>query len=495
MKNYIKFPEISKTIILFVGFQIVLISTCFAQSTTKAEKIDDLMTKYSEYGQFNGSVLVAENGEVIFENGYGFANMEWDIPNKVDTKHRLGSITKQFTAMLIMQLVEEGKISLDKTVSTYLDDYPKNTGEQITVHHLLTHTSGIPNYTSFPGFFQNKSRDPYSPKEFTKTFADSSLVFTPGEKFAYSNSGYFLLGVIIEEVTGKTYEQALKERIFDPLNMNDTGYDHHDTILKNRATGYEQMGTQFKNSPYLDMTIPYAAGSLYSSVKDLYKWDQALLSNKLISQENKELMFKPHIKTGADAYGYGWGVGYQKFGKGKDSVRVLAHGGGINGFNTLITRIPEDKNLIVLLNNTGGKSLGNMSHAISNILYGSTYQMPKKSVAASLMEDISKNGIKSALKVYAEIKDSEEYRLNENEMNSLGYQILRSGKIEAAIEIFKLNVEAFPESGNVYDSLGEAYLENGNKDMALKSYKKSVELDPKNSNAVQIIKDLQRKME
>ncbi|MDR5591201.1 serine hydrolase [Christiangramia sp. SM2212] len=462
----------------------------FAQTSSKAEKIDELMNKYTDYLQFNGSVLVAEDGEVILKKGYGMANMEWNIPNSPETKHRLGSITKQFTSMLIMQLVDEGKLDLDKPVTTYLKDYPKETGDKISIHHLLTHTSGIPNYTSFPGFFQNQSRNPYTPKEFVKVFADSSLVFNPGEKFEYSNSGYFLLGVIIEEVTGKSYEENLKERIFDPLKMNDTGFDHHDEIIKNRATGYEQRGTEFINSPYLDMSIPYSAGSLYSTVEDLYKWDRALKSNKILSEESKKLMFTMHKALGPlQGAGYGWYVGQQNF--GKDTVNITGHGGGINGFNTLITRIPEDDNLIILLNNTGGKSLNEMTTAISNIIYGNEYQMPRKSGVMALLKEISENGMESGLEFYNKFKDDETYNFNEGEMNSLGYQLLRSGKNEAAIEVFKLNVKAYPKSGNVYDSLGEAYLKNGNKKLALENYKKSVQIDPNNTNGLEVIKDLE----
>lgn len=204
----------------------------------KAKQIDQLLTKYKEYGQFNGSALIAENGKIILKKGYGLANMEWDIPNQPSTKFRLGSISKQFTALLIVKLAEEGKLKLDVPITTYLSDYPKETGDKITIHHLLTHTSGIPNYTSTPNFLRDKSRNPYTPEDFVKTFNKLPLEFTPGEKFRYSNSGYFLLGYIIEKVTGKTYEQYLQEIILTPLKMANTGYDHFEVILKNRAAGY-----------------------------------------------------------------------------------------------------------------------------------------------------------------------------------------------------------------------------------------------------------------
>jgi len=475
--------------ILCIGifFQLITISISTAQ--TKVDKIDKVMQLYSSYNQFNGSVLVAEKGKVVYKKGFGLANMEWDIKNKPDTKHRLGSITKQFTAMLILQLVEQGKLKLDVPITTYLPNYTKATGDKITIHHLLTHTSGIPNYTSFAGFFQNTSRNPYTPEEFVNVFKDSTLQFVPGQKFAYSNSGYFLLGYIIEKVSGKTYEQMLQENIFTPLKMNNTGYDHHHTILKNRAGAYQKNGNSYFNARYLDMSIPYAAGSMYSTVEDLHLWDQALYADKLITKKSKKLMFTPFKAN----YGYGWGIRHQKLGKTNDSIKVIGHGGGINGFNTLISRYPSDQNFVILLNNTGRTNLDEMTTAITNILNNLPYEEPKKSLAFSLLEVFKKNGINAGLAEFEKLKKSTIHRINEREMNNVGYQLLQTSKVKEAIEIFKLNVEAFPKSGNVYDSLGEAYMTDGNNELAIENYKKSVEIDPKNSSGAAILKKLQSK--
>ncbi|MGZ8843446.1 MAG: serine hydrolase domain-containing protein, partial [Pyrinomonadaceae bacterium] len=213
-------------------------SSVFAQD--KAAKIDQLISLHHKYGQFNGSVMVVDNGKVIYKKAVGLANMEWNIPNAPDTKFRLGSITKQFTATLILQLVEQGKIKLDGKLIDYLPDYRKDTGAKVTVHNLLSHTSGIPSYTSLPGFFANVSRNPFTVDEFIKKYTSGDLEFEPGTKFVYDNSGYFLLGAIIEKVTGKPYEQVLKENIFDPVGMKNSGYDQWKTIIGKRATGYTQ---------------------------------------------------------------------------------------------------------------------------------------------------------------------------------------------------------------------------------------------------------------
>ena len=477
--------------ITFIGVIVLIasINVCFSQ--TKTEQLDKLLNLYHEYGQFNGSVLIAEQGKVVYKKGFGMANMEWDIPNKPNTKHRLGSITKQFTAMLILQLVADDAIDLEAPITSYLSDYQKKNGDQITIHHLLTHTSGIPNYTSFPNFFKAESRNPYTPSEFVEVFAHKDLDFVPGEKFSYSNSGYFLLGVIAEKLTGKTYEQLLRDNIFTPIGMNDTGYDNHKDILKNRATGYEKDGLAYVNSNYLDMSIPYAAGSMYSTAEDLYLWDQALYTDKLLPQKLMDLYFKPQISAwGNSHYAYGWGVGKEMIGNTDDSVEAIAHGGGINGFNTNISRVTSDKSLVVLLNNTGGAALNEITKAIRGILYNKTYDFPKKSVANELLSVIQEKGIKAGIAHFNTIKDNDVFDLNEGEMNNIGYKLMGAGKTEEALQVFKLNVDEFPEGFNVYDSYAEALMNLGQKDAAIKNYRKSVEMNPANQNGIDMLEKL-----
>lgn len=477
-----------KLIALFVVFQL---STLSISAQEKAKQIEQLLNKYNEYGQFNGSALVAENGKVIFKKGFGSANMEWNIPNQPDTKFRLGSISKQFTALLIVKLAEEGKLKLDVPISTYLPDYPKENGDKITTHHLLTHTSGIPNYTNAPNFFKDKSRNPYTPAEFVKTFSSLPLEFKPGEKFNYSNSGYFLLGYIIEKITGKTYEQYLQEIVFTPLKMVNSGYDHSDVILKNRAAGYEKHGKQIVNAAYLDMSIPYAAGSLYSTVEDLYLWDQALYTNKLLNEKSIESLFKSYISAGRAFYGYGWFIDDVDNGD-KEKLKTIGHGGGINGFNTIISRYPADKNLIVLLNNTGGTILGEMNDAIRAILYNKPFNQPKKSLALDLLDIYDTKGAAAGTESYKKLKNDPTYAIKEGDINRVGYQLLQDGKKKEAIEVFKINTETFPKSGNAYDSLGEAYLADGDKKLAIANYKKSLELDPTNENGKKVLAEISK---
>jgi CubicO group peptidase (beta-lactamase class C family) len=467
-----------------------LIAPHVAVAQDHAAKIQEVLALAHKYRQFNGSALVAENGKIIYKGAYGQANMEWNIPNTPDTRFRLGSITKQFTATIILQLVEQGKIKLDAKLSDYLPDYRKDTGEKVTIHHLLTHTSGIPSYTGQPGFFQNVSRNPYKVDEFVKKYASGDLEFEPGSKFRYNNSGYFLLGAIIERVTGKPYEQVLKQNIFDPLGMKNTGYDHYATIIAKRASGYIKTPDGYLNAPYLDMSIPYAAGSLYSTVEDLYLWDQALYTDKVLSAQSKALMYKPFLED----YAYGWVVTNASFKQNDQPVQVITHDGGINGFTTTIVRFPKEKNLIVMLDNTNSEYLNRLSDSIGKIIYNQPYDLPKMSIIPVLSKTIAEKGIEAGIAQYRDLKVKQAalYDFAEPELNRLGYQLLQSGKQREAIEVFKLNVEAYPQSFNTYDSLAEAYMAINERELARQNYKKSLELNPNNTSAVEALKRLEK---
>jgi CubicO group peptidase (beta-lactamase class C family) len=477
------------SITFFYAAVMLLATQQAALAQDHAAKIQQVLELANKYRQFNGSALVAENGKVIYKGGFGLANMEWNIPNTPDTKFRLGSITKQFTAMLTLELVEQRKLKLDGKISDYLPDYRKDIGEKVTVHHLLTHTSGIPSYTSQPGFFANVSRNPYKVGDFVKQYASGDLEFEPGTKFSYNNSGYFLLGAIIERITGKTYAEALKEMIFEKVGMKNTGYDLYDPLIPKRASGYAKTATGYTNAAYLDMSIPYAAGSMYSTVEDLYLWDQSLYTDKLLTQASKDLMYKPFLEE----YAYGWVITKASFKVKDQPIPIITHGGGINGFTTTIVRFPTEKHLIVILDNTGSPNLDRLSEKIAKILYNQPYDLPKQSIAAVVEKTISEKGIAAAVVEYRELKakQSAAYDFAEQELNALGYRLMNTGKLNEALEIFKLNVEAYPQAFNTYDSLAEAYMKMEQRELAIQNYKKSLELDPKNTNAAEMLKRLE----
>lgn len=450
---------------------LVSIVLLFAQAQTAiaadvSDGIEAIMKRYYELGLFNGSVLVADRGQVALKKGYGLANMEWGISNTPDTKFRLGSITKQFTATLVMQLVDEGKLELNAPVTRYLVNYPAQTGNKITLHQLLNHTSGIVGYTEIPSWGATV-RNPYTPTAFLEVFSKLDLLFEPGTKFSYSNSGYFLLGVILEQVTGKSYEKLLHERILAPLGMNNSGYDSTRPLLSKRAAGYDkQFDGSYVNTSYLDMTQPYAAGSLYSTVEDLYRWEQSFYADKVLSAKSKELMLTP----GLSDYGYGWRI------TKNNGVTTIEHGGGINGFNTLITRNPDSKRVIILLNNTGGAPLGQIAGSIRNILDGKEVTMPKEPAAAVLFKTYQSSGITATLAQAKEMQASSKYDAGSSELSRLVGQLLATGKVVDGLELAKRLAEESPKSANAAALLARAHQANGHRIEAVQNYSRAIEL-------------------
>lgn len=473
---------------LLVAVLVLWAHTPAAQD--KARMVDALLASYHDAGIFNGAALVSDNGKVMLKKGYGFADFEWKIPNTPDTRFRIGSITKQFTATVVLQLVEEGKLSLDATLSSVLTYYRPDTGSKVTVHHLLSHTSGIPSYTSQPNFRRDVSRDPYGVREFVEKFCSGNLEFEPGSRFFYNNSGYFLLGAIIEAVTKKPYAQVVRERVFDPLGMTGSGYDLSGPILEKRARGYENGPAGVRNADYLDMGLPYAAGSLYSTVEDLYTWDQALYGERVLLSKAKERMFTP----GLGNYAYGWVVQKRPIGVDKGERLTIVHDGGINGFNTTIRRVPEDRHLVVLFNNTGGTNLNAMADGILDVLYGRTPPSPRRPVARLLYETIHKSGVKAAIAQYREISNgnASAYDLSAGQLTRLGVELLDQKRPADAIEILKLNLEVVPQSANVLNTLARAYREAGETALAIQTYESVLQLVPNNQNASEGLKELKR---
>lgn len=328
-------------------------------------KADELVNAYMKQNRFSGSVLVAKGGKILVNKGYGFANVELEVPNSPQTKFRLGSITKQFTAAAVLLLEEQGKLGVNDPVSKYYPEAPE-AWKDITVHHLLTHTSGLHNYTAVPEY-RTRMREKLTPLTLIARFKDLPLDFAPGSKFSYSNSGYALLGYIVEKASGEKYEDYLKKHLFGPTDMQSSGYDWDTTILKNRASGYERSPDgRIRNAEYLDMSQPYSAGSLYSTTEDLYRWDRALYTDKALSAKSKEKLYTPAL----DNYAYGWFVDKQF------NRRRISHGGGINGFTTQLARYPDDDACIVVLNNYGGPATGAIARDLAAILFGEKYTLP-----------------------------------------------------------------------------------------------------------------------
>lgn len=350
-----------------------------------ASSIDRTLSFLTEAESFTGAVLVSRNGEVLLSRGYGLADRDKNFPNTPQTKYRLGSITKQFTAMAILMLQARNKLKVQDFVCRYIPECPM-LWQEITIHHLLTHTSGIPDFTDFPNFDSTRAI-PSAPWQTIARFKDRPLDFKPGEQWSYSNSGYVLLGYIIEQASGQSYETFLQQFIFEPLQMKNTGYDHNDGSL---ATGYTGFYDHWEKAAYMDMSIPYSAAGLYSTIEDLYRWDQVLDTEQLGSQELLHLMFTPQVSTPAGnlSYGYGWFVGEMNHhllvGHGDGFLSFIAAGqtytsnsgngpqgnNDIEGFAAEIRRYIDDKVTIIVLSNRDTTNVGTLSDQIARAVFG-----------------------------------------------------------------------------------------------------------------------------
>src|SRR5580692_7346632 len=318
----------------------LLASICLAQDNVS--RMEQVVRSYVDAKQFMGSVLVDRDGKALLSKGYGSANLEWDISNSPSTKFRLGSITKQFTAACILLLEERGKLKVEDPVKKYMPDAPA-AWDKMTIFNLLTHTSGIPSFTGFPDYHSTEAIAT-TPELLVARFRDKPLEFQPGEKWNYSNSGYVLLGYLIEKISQQSYRQFVQENIFNPLGMKDSGYDSNSEIILHRASGYTPGPKGMTNAGYIDMSVPFSAGALYSTTEDLLRWEEGLFAGKVLSPTSLQKMttlFKQDYACGlavTSAQGH----------------KVIEHGGGIEGFNTQLSYYPDDKLTVVVLANLNG---------------------------------------------------------------------------------------------------------------------------------------------
>lgn len=365
-KTKSKTSEWAKFIIVLFLCLIFCGKTSFASQSVES-RADEYIKAHAKLNRFSGSVLIAQKGKILLKKSYGMANYELNVPNTLQTKFRIASLTKQFTAMAILQLQEKGMLNVKDPLNKLVPDYPNS--NKITIHQLLTHTSGIPNFTVAT---DSKARlYPFKLEKTIEKVKDLPLSFSPGEKFEYSNAGYYLLGFIIEKVTEKNYADVIHENIFKPLGMTNSGYDLNHIILKNRASGYNLKNDQFSNAQYIHMANVHASGGLYSTVEDLYLWDRALYTEKLVKQNSLDQMFAPYTKN----YGYGWGM-VLLFNR-----KMIGHNGDMEGFQTNITRFVDDDVCIVVLSNFGNAPIGKISMELAAIVFGENYQIPGKQKA------------------------------------------------------------------------------------------------------------------
>jgi CubicO group peptidase (beta-lactamase class C family) len=374
--------NMKKAITIYAVILLAVLSNVHAQSIDKSvlKNIDAMLVDSFPQDQPGVTVLVAKDGEILYDRAFGLADAELKVPMNSGNIFRIGSITKQFTAVAILQLVSKGEIAIEDDITKYLKDYPTH-GHSITIEHLLTHTSGIKSYTSMSDFMSNQIKTDMTPEELVDVFDNEPMDFAPGDQFRYNNSGYVLLGYIIEKVSGMSYEKYIEENIFKPLGLDNSYYGSASRIIENRARGYEKNGDTLLNADYLSMTLPYAAGSLLSTTHDLSRWTEAVMNGEVV---DKALLEKAHtsfiLDNGSETnYGYGWSL------RSILGSPTIEHDGGINGFLTSGIYLPEEKVYVAVLSNCTCHDPGRYSEKIAALVLGKDFEREIMQVDSMLL--------------------------------------------------------------------------------------------------------------
>lgn len=394
---------------------LFLLITLFGRAQKNySSLLDNYLKAQESVNEFSGVALIAKDNKIIYRKAFGSANKEWNAPNTLQTKFRIGSLTKQFTAAAVLQLAEGGKLSLDDKLSKYFPDFPK--GDSVTVHMLLTHTSGIKSYTNMPKFMSIASL-PYPKDSVIAFFKNEPFEFSPGTNWNYNNSGYFLLGYIIEKVSGESYSEYVLRNVIKKADLENTVVDRLDSILINRAQGYSKTSTGWRNADFITMEFPYSAGAIVSTVEDMYVWNKALYSGKIVSSAMLTKMTTPY----SNKYGYGLGI------DSMDTHKRIGHSGGIPGFISYDVYYPADNiNIIVLSNNSSPSPA--IANALAAILFNKNVLLPYKHLPVSMSS-----------------KELEKFVGKYQTSNNKYEVLLKDGKLYRRIEGAK-DIELTPES-------------------------------------------------
>jgi len=448
-----------------------------------AAEFDAYLKAAVRHDQFTGAVLVARDGVPLFRRGYGMANYELGVPSSPSNAYVLASLAKQFTAMAIMQLREQGKLAVTDPICKYLKDCPA-AWRRITIRHLLTHSSGIPNFSSLPDWDENLGRRTYRHGELVALFRDLPLQFVPGEKFKYSNSGYYLLALLIQQISAKPYAQVLGEGIFTPLGMTHTVYHDGRGLIPGMATGYYSRGTSFVNAPLSDPTSSLGGGAIVSTVGDLLRWDQALYGDRLLPRAAREEMFTPVI----GGYGYGWRID-EKFGR-----RRIEHSGDERGFSTYIARFPADRVTVIVLSNSERTSAGKAGTNLAAITFGAPYTRPTAQARDIVWDTITRDGVSAAIRQFDTLRRATPARVDANAdtLIELGYELIDVGKLDEAVAIFRFCLGVFPPAAYAYDGLADVAIARDDEAAAINYFRQSLKLDAGNDYATNGLAKLEK---
>lgn len=470
---------------LFGVFLLLCSALAAATPGVKTEDLSALLDRYAERRGFNGTVLVAREGRILLHAAYGNANMEWGVPNRTDGRFRIGSLSKPLVATLTLQLVQDGRLRLDGTLADYLPELYANTpSAPVTVAQLLSHTSGIgdlPARFTDP-WWQTEARHRHAPMAFARAWIPPVQREPPGQQWRYNNNGFFLLGLLIEQVTGQSLAHNLQTRIFVPAGMTASGLYADDAVLDHLAQGYTRSPDgSVAQAPWIHPSVSYAAAGIHSSTEDLFRFDQALYSERLLRADMRALMLQVH----AGSYGFGWNVEQWTLPDGRQ-LPVSSHTGSVPGYQSYYLRSEPHRDTVIILDNLWqGALVVAMGRDLMEVLNGKPIQPVLRSLDDLLTPILYRQGPDAMVQAWERLgSQAADYDRSERALNSFGYSLLRRDMKDAAVRVFEWAVAAYPDSANTHDSLGEAYRASGRVPDARRSYQAALARDPGSASAL-----------
>ncbi|TDQ29819.1 serine hydrolase [Tenacibaculum caenipelagi] len=464
---------------------LVIIFSCAKKksNTLKYSKITQIANYLDSLNGFSGAVLISKNDSILFKKAYGFAHIGHKIKNRTDTKFNQGSIGKSFTAVAILQLIQQKKIKLTDKIGDYLPSYPNKTArDSVTIAHLLTHTSGLPHFFARKAFIEG-SKDLYRfTNNFSSLYENEPMESKPGEIFSYRNTNYLILGRIIEVVSGMKYNNYLENNIYSIASMKNTGNYDLDHPIDNAAEGYttsEVYPNKLKINVHTYPVRGGAHGGGYTTIDDLYQFSQALQDYKLLNKEYTSLFTTPLKK---DSH-YGYGMQFPN----PEEGTIFGHSGGHYGVGNE-WRVYKQKSysVVILTNKDADKGFLDARYFIEKTISGNTPKLENYFFTKKVIKTCLNKNLEEAKSLIRQSK----FKISEIDLNTKGYDMIKRGFYKKAIDLFTLEVFSFPKSYNAYDSIGEAYMNDGQTKKAIENYQKSLDLNPENTNAVEKLKTL-----
>jgi CubicO group peptidase (beta-lactamase class C family) len=464
---------------LLLSCSVLVYATGSVAAESRADLVRQTAARLQTLAQeddLSGVVLIAKDGKPVFQQAYGYANLADHLPNRIDTKFNLASMNKMFTAVAVMQLVETGKISLQEKFGKYLVDYPnREVADSVTIEQLLTHTSGMGNFWEAHAKLAKERFKTTS--DYLPLFVDQPLLFAPGAKFAYSNSGFMVLGLVIEKITGQSYYDYVRERIFRPAGMVDTESYELDGTIPNLANGYSMSldnPGKWKSNFYTNVFKGTPAGGGFSTAGDLLKFANALLGFKLLNRANTELCTTGKVKYEKGKYAYGFSESIE------NGHRIVGHSGGHLGIANELMIYTDLGYTVIILTNGEVENYWEASNFIKRQLIGSTPALDSYFFTKKVIEITRRSGFGAGAQVAGKSGPNE--ILRESVIERYGYKLLFQKKSEPAIHLFKLNALKFPLSGYSYYNLAEAYRVMGQTDLAIENYRKYLAIEPEDKD-------------